>query len=133
MRTPSRLSKKPCKTIGYEIILARQGLLAQSSLKRSRHPEEDERENIVLRITEAKRTPTQAHFVLEGRLVGPWIAELRTAVMDADASGGKVHLDLSGVHFVDAEGLSLLHGLLHQGVEIKAASPYIRELLKTTQ
>lgn len=72
------------------------------------------------------------HRVLEGRLVGPWVAELQAAVMAAGSLPGRVHLDLSGVHFVDAQGLTLLHRLQDQGVVLQTLSPFIQELLNTS-
>ncbi len=85
----------------------------------------------MLRITPATRPAVATHLVLEGRLVGPWVAELQAAVMAA-GSLSRVHLDLSGVHFVDAQGLALLHRLQDQGVILQTPSPFVQELLNTS-
>ncbi len=81
----------------------------------------------MLRITlSTHRSP---HLILEGRLIGPWVAELRAAVSTARSAAGSVKLDLSGIHFVDNEGLMLLRRLAEEGVALSNASPFIQELL----
>ncbi|MGH8507349.1 MAG: STAS domain-containing protein [Gammaproteobacteria bacterium] len=86
----------------------------------------------MLRITPATRPAVATRLVLEGCLVGPWVAELQAAVTSANTSPGRVHLDLSGVHFVDAQGLTLLHRLQDQGVVLQAVSPFVQELLNAS-
>ena len=86
----------------------------------------------MLRITPATRPAVATHLVLEGRLVGPWVEELQAAVMAAGSLPGRVHLHLSGVHFVDAQGLALLHRLQDQGVILQTPSPFVQELLNTS-
>ncbi len=71
-------------------------------------------------------------LILEGRLMGPWVGELQTAVHDAVSGPGPVHLDLSGVHYADAEGLTLLHRLVDQGIVLREVSPFVQELLEPT-
>lgn len=85
----------------------------------------------MLRITPSTKPAVAMELVLEGRLAGPWVAELQTAVSAADPSG--LHLDLSGVRFVDAEGLTLLLRLRDQGVVLHAVSPFVHELLNPSQ
>ncbi len=63
--------------------------------------------------------------------MGPWIAELQVAVMAADSFPSRVHFDRSGVHFVDAQGLTHLHRLQDQGVVLQAP-PFVQELLNTS-
>lgn len=83
----------------------------------------------MLRITPLEAAgPGAARLALEGRLVGPWNAELRAAV--AAARPGRVILSLSSLHYVDTEGLALLHQLMDQGVTLQEVSPFIQELLK---
>jgi len=86
----------------------------------------------MLRITPATRPAVATHLVLEGRLVRPWVAELQAAVTAVNSSPGRVHLDLSGVHYVDAQGLALLHRLQDQGVVLQTLSPFVQELLNTS-
>lgn len=63
--------------------------------------------------------------------MGLWVAELQVAVMAARSAPGRVHLDLSGVRFVDTQGLTLLQRLLDQGVVLQEVSPFVQELLNT--
>jgi ABC-type transporter Mla MlaB component len=81
----------------------------------------------MLRIT-TKFATDEPCLVLEGRLIGDWVAELEAAV------GGQsepLHLDLSRVRFVDADGLALLHRLRSQGAVFLAVSPFVAALLNT--
>ena len=86
----------------------------------------------MLRITRTEKAEAEINLIVEGRLVGAWVAELQTAVMEANSKYTRVHLYLSGVHFVDARGLELLHRLLNQGIELHAVSPFVRELMNTS-
>jgi ABC-type transporter Mla MlaB component len=74
---------------------------------------------------------TETLFILEGSLSGPWVAELHKAVMDRLAIPEAIYLELSHVHYVDEQGLALLRDLSNWGVTSRAASPFIKELLKT--
>src|SRR5436305_1541378 len=71
---------------------------------------------------------------LEGKLVGPWVDEVRAASEEAlealgDADGSTLRLDLAGVSFIDAAGAELLEHLLRRGAALAAASNYVAELL----
>jgi anti-anti-sigma regulatory factor len=83
----------------------------------------------MLRITVAGKSAVTVHLLIEGRLVGPWVAELQAAVLSAGSPAKRIHLDLATVHFADTAGLDLLHKLLEQGVIVQAVSPFLRELL----
>jgi anti-anti-sigma regulatory factor len=63
----------------------------------------------VLRITE-KRTESETLLQLEGRLVGPWVEELRK-VFSTRYEAQSMSLDLRGVSFADAQGVLLLRKL----------------------
>ena len=81
----------------------------------------------MLRITSFTED-SQPCLRLEGRLVGPWVAELSAAV---ETHGGPPpRLDLVHVQFVDAAGLDLLADLRRRGVDIIAASPFVAQLLQ---
>ncbi len=59
---------------------------------------------------------------LEGKLAGPWVAELERswAANAAGAAGGRIRVDLSDVTFIDAEGTKLLFRMYEQGAELQA-------------
>ena len=83
----------------------------------------------MLRITptdgESERT-----LRLEGRLVDPWVGELLSTCREAASAGCRLMLDLSGVTFVDAAGLTCLRDLREQGAVLRGCSAFINELLK---
>jgi ABC-type transporter Mla MlaB component len=87
----------------------------------------------MLKITPLPASSGETCFGLEGRLVGPWVSLLRNALTEAEISPSKVRLNLSGVLFVDSEGLALLHALRKQGVVLKCVTPFIEELLLEKQ
>jgi anti-anti-sigma regulatory factor len=74
----------------------------------------------MLRIT-THCTADSLTFQLEGRLVGPWVKELRDCWQQT-LSGGKrpVHIDLRAVTYVDAAGKELLADLYRQGAVLFA-------------
>jgi hypothetical protein len=80
----------------------------------------------MLRIT--RQTPPHGRptFVLEGRLVGPWVGELRRAVAELD---GRKAIDLAGVTFADAEGVAALRALRRAGAELVGASGFLLALI----
>jgi ABC-type transporter Mla MlaB component len=66
---------------------------------------------------------------LEGRLIGPWVAECRRAWLDLNESlmTKKLTLDLCGVTFADDSGVALLHDI-HSAThaEMLTGSPLTR-------
>jgi hypothetical protein len=66
---------------------------------------------------------------LEGKLLKPWVDEVRCHFRAADA-GSSYGLDLSGLSFADRPGVDLLQQLLRQGVRLHSCSPFVAELLQ---
>ena len=69
---------------------------------------------------------------LEGRVSGLWVDELRetwlaTAKM---AGGGLVSIDLGAVSFIDERGRDLLLRMQREGVALKGASGFLRQMLE---
>lgn len=70
-------------------------------------------------------------LVLEGRLAGPWVEELRTYCRRVlEPQQRCTMIDLTGVTFVDAEGKALLAQLWQQGVELRASGCLTRCLVE---
>ena len=70
-------------------------------------------------------------LVLEGRLAGPWVEELRTYCRRVLGTQQRcTMIDLTGVTFVDAEGKTLLAQLWQQGVELQASGCLTRCLVE---
>ena len=80
----------------------------------------------MLRITKQDPANGRAAFVLEGRLVGPWVGELRRTV--ADVNGPK-SIDLAGVTFADADGVAALRALRREGTSLAGASGFLAALM----
>jgi hypothetical protein len=68
----------------------------------------------MLRIT-TQDNPRTLVFRLEGRLEGPWVAELEDA-----AGRPTLRVDLTGVTFVDAAGKAQLAAMHRQGAKFVA-------------
>lgn len=83
----------------------------------------------MLRIT-SERTEAVERLVLEGRLVGPWIAELRAVAEEALGRSPRVELDLQAVRFASLEGAGLLRELVDRGAAAIQGSNYVKELLR---
>jgi ABC-type transporter Mla MlaB component len=75
----------------------------------------------MLRITTEQDTD-RTTILLEGRLAGPWVDELRmwweTECLLRDV--GPLRVDMSDVAFVDAGGRTLLEWMVRHGVELRA-------------
>jgi hypothetical protein len=84
----------------------------------------------MLRIASADRPGSGATLRLEGRVMGPWVDELRRACQGALVSGSPLSLDLHEVAFVDREGLELLRSLVDVGVAVVNCPPFVHEQLR---
>ena len=62
---------------------------------------------------------------LEGRVVGPWVADLREACGKVLGEKRVLTLDLSEVMFASREGVALLLGLKAQGVVLWGCPPFL--------
>lgn len=84
----------------------------------------------MLRISQTDSEGGNVTLRVEGRLLGPWVQELRRSCQNAEAQGSAVTLDLRDVSFVDAEGIALLEAQIAARVCVKNCSPFIAERLK---
>lgn len=83
----------------------------------------------MLRIT-AMETPTGTTLRLEGRVIGPWVDELRRCCTEMLQRTRCLTLDLGGVGFVDPTGVALLHALRDQAIELSNTSAFVAEQLR---
>jgi hypothetical protein len=83
----------------------------------------------VLKITEIARSDSATTFKLEGKLLGPWLDELRSICMQSIQRSEQISLDLAAVTFVDGAGAGLMGELIRQGVTIVRCSGFVAELL----
>src|SRR5580693_6792696 len=86
--------------------------------------------NEMLRITVAE-TATEQRWTLEGRLVGPWVGELRTRWNERHRAqnGRTCTVDLSAVTFIDTGGRRLLRIMSKEATQFIATSIYIKRVL----
>jgi anti-anti-sigma regulatory factor len=70
---------------------------------------------------------------LEGKLVGPWVGELRRAFEEVQVPPSRLALNLAAVTFIDSAGLQLLGDLLHRGATVYGCRGFIAELLSLNQ
>ncbi len=69
-------------------------------------------------------------FALEGRLAGPWVAELDRCWRTTRAAGaGPLVVDLSGVTFVDADGQALLRAMARAGAALQGSGCLISAIV----
>ena len=68
---------------------------------------------------------------LEGRVVGPWVGELRQVCETHLSEGRVLKLDLADVTFADADGVAVLTGFKTRGVTLKDCSPFVDEQLRS--
>ena len=67
---------------------------------------------------------------LEGKLVGPWVEELRKLSDEALSLQKNVSLDLERVWFVDSRGIALLRDLAKRQVSELNCSQFVSQQLK---
>lgn len=88
----------------------------------------------MLKIT-ITETQTERRFIVQGRLVRPWIEELRTAWSRAqqDQDGRAGIIDLNDVTFIDKSGEQLLRTLRESGAQLVATGVYTKHLLEQVE
>jgi len=67
---------------------------------------------------------------LEGRLAGQYVVEVRKSCEPFVAEDREVTIDVTGVSFVDRDGLALIRHLMGQGVHFANCSLFLAEQLK---
>lgn len=84
----------------------------------------------MLRIQLLDMQDGTATLAVEGRVVGPWVEELRRSTERALAAGAKITVDLNAVSFVDRSGVELLLSLRSRDVALANCSPFLVEQLR---
>jgi len=84
----------------------------------------------MLKITRLEPAENGAVLKLEGRLVGPWVGQLREIAEAELAHKRPLSFEVSGVSFVDRSGELLLRELVSRRVRLDGPSGFVRELLK---
>jgi hypothetical protein len=74
----------------------------------------------VLRIS-VRQDPDTLSLVVEGRLVGPWVDELRRVAYERSTTGVSFTIDLCELIAMDARGHALLDELLRAGATLRCS------------
>jgi anti-anti-sigma regulatory factor len=87
----------------------------------------------VLKIT-ISETPAETRWILQGRLVGFWVDELRTnwKKKARKQNATPCVIDLNDVSFIDHKGERLLRALTKKGAQLIASGIYIKYVLQET-
>ena len=77
----------------------------------------------MLKIT-IMETTSEGRWIVQGRLVGPWVNELRTTWRRAHMSQDKraCIIDLNDVTFIDKSGERLLRAMSKKGAQLMAGA-----------
>ena len=86
----------------------------------------------MLKISQAGKAIHSVTLKLEGRVVGPWVGELRQVCETHLTEGRALELDLTDVTFAEADGVAVLTGFKTRGVTLKNCSPFVDEQLRST-
>ena len=84
----------------------------------------------MLKISQIKPVNHSVVLRLEGRVVGPWVAELQKSCEEVLAEGRSLKLHLAEVDFMDAQGVARLSKLRSRGVAFEECPPFAAEQLK---
>lgn len=85
----------------------------------------------MLKITIAE-SATDRRWILQGRLVGPWVSELRTSWKRAHRVQDRraCIIDLNDVTLIDKSGERLLRAICKKGAQLIATGVYIKHVLE---
>lgn len=85
----------------------------------------------MLKITVSHEHPGMS-FTLSGRLVGPWVQELRQCWLMADMNDPRqCRVDLRDVSFIDEAGARLLAQMTREGVSIQASGCLTKAIVQS--
>jgi anti-anti-sigma regulatory factor len=84
----------------------------------------------MLKIT-ISRTATAERWTLQGRLVAPWVNELKASWKKSHgtAQGKKCIVNLDEVTFIDKSGERVLRYMSKQGAQLIARDVYVKHVL----
>ena len=76
--------------------------------------------------------PSRRTLVVEGMLVGPWVAELRTTWSNAsqELGGRKLVIDLSNLTVISREGEDAIFDLMKKGANFSCGGVLMKHVLK---
>jgi hypothetical protein len=84
----------------------------------------------MLRISRIDSSTGDVILRLEGKLIGPWVNELKSCCAIVDNEGRRFSLDMTDVLFADRMGLALLRALQESNVALTGCTPLLSEELR---
>lgn len=84
----------------------------------------------MLKISENGSRDGKATIRLEGKVIGPWVVEVRRVCEALLASGREVVIDLAEVSFADREAIAVFKELTARRVTLVNCSPLMTEMLR---
>jgi ABC-type transporter Mla MlaB component len=86
---------------------------------------------MMLKINVTK-TETEERWILQGRLMGPWVRELKAVWQNTHRADQQQRcvFDLNDVTFVDKAGEKLLRALAKEGAQFEASGIYVRDVVE---
>ena len=84
----------------------------------------------VLRISSGSQAGSLVRLKAEGTIVGDWVRLLEAECLHHMAARKLVELDLSGVSFVNREGVVMLRGLVGSGAQVVGVNALVKALLR---
>ena len=75
---------------------------------------------------------TERRLIVEGKLVGPWAAELRSTCenVNTDLFGRKLVIDMRHLTAISQEGENVLFELIQKGVKFRCHGVFTKHILK---
>jgi anti-anti-sigma regulatory factor len=85
----------------------------------------------MLKIVSNDAASSSVVLKLEGKVIGPWVEEVRRISEKIFTSGRTLTFDLSEVTYVDREGVQLFRALRDQQARFLNCSGFVAELLRS--
>jgi ABC-type transporter Mla MlaB component len=86
----------------------------------------------MLKISQVGTPNHSVTLKLEGRVVGPWVEELRRICEPLLTKERSLKLDLAEVSYADSEGVAALNSLKSRGVRLNNCSPFVEQQIKSS-
>jgi hypothetical protein len=77
-------------------------------------------------------TPSQRQLVIEGKLIGPWAAELASVWRQAtaDLNGRALIIDVKGLTAITEDGENVLLELMKEGASFRSSGVFTKHVIK---
>ena len=75
---------------------------------------------------------TERRLVLEGKLIAPWVAELRTTwkAADGEIAGRQLVVDLKNIFVISQEGENALLELMNEGAKFRCSGVVAKHVIQ---